>query len=134
MRILAVGLFALFVLAPAPTPAMPAGVYIDVSPIHGHGAFAGRAFRRGESVVVVVTAAREHVEDVSKWINHCGRAPSAEVAARGAEMHLVAKRSIRRGDELTVDYASPVTFVLADADGRISLAHMAPPEAGYTLC
>lgn len=113
---------------------MPAGVYVGASPIHGRGAFAGRAFRRGESVAVVVTAARVHVEDLSQWINHCGRAPSAEVVARGEEMHLVAKRSLRRGDELTVDYASPVTFVLAAADGQISLARMAPPEAGYTLC
>jgi uncharacterized protein len=105
------------------------GVLVGASPIHGLGVFARRAFAAGETILVreerpvspelPLDPAKGEFEYHCDWleggrqvylgyperhINHSCDA-SSHHALSGSERHIVALRSIRRGEEITGNYS-----------------------------
>jgi len=108
-------------------------VRVGPSRIEGLGLFAARGFQAGESVRTLCVA-REVTPDtplrpeLGERADHCdypdGRVvllgfpdrhinhscdPNAYVSYRGAEPSFVARRAVRRGEELTIDYNVNIT-------------------------
>lgn len=100
-----------------------ANVRVGPSPIHGRGVFARRGLRPGQTAFRVqgrpVPAARVTKNGIQVWrdwyveprpparfINHACQ-PNCEVTA-GLEVR--ARRAIRAGEELTIDYSSVVLW------------------------
>lgn len=89
-----------------------AGEHLEVrpSPIHGKGLFARAGFRPGEPIETGATA-RETGEGGRAWevtpearyTNHHD-APNAKLTTSGGKLLMSAGRSIRPGEEVTVDY------------------------------
>ena len=103
-------------------------VEVKPSPIEGLGIFAARSFRAGErirrvNVVREVTPEAPIREDLGERVDHCaypdGRVmlwgfpdrhvnhscdPNAWERFEGGASHLVARRDIRAGEEITCDY------------------------------
>ena len=87
---------------------LPSNIYIDRSPIHGHGLFAAEHIDSGTDFGIT------HVFDerfpdglirtpVGGFINHSFN-PNCKIVESGDTIHIVTLATIRTGEELTVDY------------------------------
>jgi len=97
----------------------------DVSRIHGMGTFTTRPVKQGERIGLALLKLRNtgdvhndfHQTDLGNYLNHSPR-PNLELDKDGWRYFVSAKKNVRSGEELTVNYRHKDSPVRKDPTGR----------------
>lgn len=95
-------------------------VEIGWSEIHGQGLIATQPFRADEAIVKAVDAATMTITYLGLFINHQKDA-TGRLQKIGDDYWVVALRTLRPGEEITVDYQTLPQFLSRDITGFIEV-------------
>ena len=108
---------------------------IGKSKIHGRGVIADQFIKRGEIVALAITHSGKVTKNMGSWVNHCG------VNSTGYLYHfpyndncsvwLIAKRDLKQGDEITIDYHGHVQIFTTT---EIKIRQLTPPGKDFVRC
>ena len=98
---------------------------IGKSDINGKGVFASKDFKKGELVGLAVTDEeavsdfvnfRDARTELGKYLNHQSK-ENASLTSENNTLNIYTKSSIKKGDEITVNYKKGPNYIDGDLDG-----------------
>ena len=108
---------------------------IGKSKIHGRGVIVNQSIKRGEIVALAITNSGKVTKGVGNWVNHCNNNPTGYLFQfphnDDNSVWLLAKKDLKQGDEITIDYNERVVIITTT---EIKIRLLTPPRKNFIRC